>query len=63
MFHVLHLHKVTAAATVVELYNILVKKIEDLHLPGTIEAKPVLDVRPISIFSSIHLFLILVILI
>lgn len=56
MFYVLHLPQVTAAATVVELYNILVKKIEDLHLPETIEAKPILDVSPIPIFTSMHLF-------
>ena len=33
---------------VVETYNTFITKVEELDLPGTVEAKPILDVRQIQ---------------
>lgn len=39
---------VEAARRVVQTYNTFITKIEELDLPGTIEARPILDVRSIQ---------------
>ena len=36
---------VEAATSVIETYNAFITKIEELDLPCTVEARPILDVR------------------
>jgi hypothetical protein len=40
-----HAYSVSVAAELVESYNTFVSKVENLRLPETLNAKPLLDVR------------------